>query len=287
MAHADHNQAKDRRMSSPMSSGQDGDAMANLPDELQLQLAPGQAGQFAVRVTVDGDIRWNITQVGSGAQLLTAGETQTLTLSLPPTSQPHALIRGRVEIVRRADGALLRSIPVAGWVRKPCAAKSVAEQSPQIPRHWLKWLVVVLVLGTVVIGVLHFSRCPTLVIKPARLDLGTLWYSPPVGGNIQTVLVFSVQWQVPPRNAVNPVLIAHKQLHYAGETGQGTTPEETFVFPLNYEITEARIPLECYGLSNEIVRVGGTISLTLSNAEARVMPDQIRFDAQFKPAGSP
>ena len=274
-------------MSSPKASGQDGNAPANLPDELQLQLAPGQVGQFTVRAVEDGDIRWNITQVGSGAQLLTAGETQTLTLALPPTAMPHSLIRGCVEIVRRADGALLRSVPVAGWVRKPRAEKITADQSPQIPLHRLKWLVAALVLGTVVIGVLHFSRRPTLVIKPARLDLGTLWYSPPVGGNIQTALVFSVQWQVPLRNAANPILIARKQLHYAGETGQGTTPEETFVFPLNNEITEARIPLECYGLSNEIVQVSGTISLTLSNTEARVQPNQIRFDAQFKPSSSP
>ena len=128
---------------------------------------------------------------------------------------------------------------------------------------------------------------PTLVVEPVRMDFGTLSYSPPVGGRIQTAIVFTVRWLVPWRGSKNPVLVARKDLHFIGETGQGNAPEETFIFPLNNEVNEMRIPLECYNLSNETVKVSGAVNLTVSNSLVRVFPSRTHYKAEFKPAAEP
>lgn len=270
------------------SSEQSNDAPQILPDELQLQLVPGEARQFAVRAEEDCEVQWEISQIASGTQRLPAGQTQTIRFALPPAAEPRSLIRGRVLMVRLADGALVRSIPVAGWVRKAqVKAKPAAEPMPR-PPNWLKWLLsALLALGAAAIGVSHFFQAPALIVKPARMDLGTLWYSPPVGGKIETSLVFTVQWRSLPRNAENLWLVARKNVHYISDTGQEEHfLDETTNFPLNREISEVRIPLQCYNLTNENVRVSGTVSLTVSNAQFRVLPDQIRFEAELKPASA-
>jgi hypothetical protein len=270
--------AKDGCESGPPES-----VFGNAPGELQLQLEPGQSYQFVLRGGEGCDIQWDITQVGSGSRRLAAGETQTIALTVPPTAQPRSLIRGQV-VIRRADGTVLSSIPVAGWVRRPQTAKKLnGEKWP----FQAKLLLALIAVCAVTAVVWHCFQHPTLVVKPARMDLGTLWYSPPVGGSIETALVFTAEWRMPLRSGENPVLVAHKNLHFIGETGQGNAPEETFIFPLNNEVNEVRIPLECYNLSNETVQVSGTVSLTVSNARARVFPSNIHFGAEFKPVNKP
>ena len=106
---------KNGAMNSARSSGAGLDAPSNLPDELQLQLAPGQAVQFAVPPMTGCEIQWEIAQLGKFSQSLADGTAQIITLAVPPTARPHALIRGQILIVRSADGALVRSVPVAGW----------------------------------------------------------------------------------------------------------------------------------------------------------------------------
>jgi hypothetical protein len=267
--------AKDGGKSDPLES-----AFGNAPGELQLQLEPGQSHQITLRGGEGYDIQWDIAQVGGGSRRIAAGETQTIALTVPPTAQPHSLIRGQV-VIRRADGTVLSAIAVAGWIRKPQRAKKT--NSGKWPFR-VKLLLALLAVCAVTAVVWHYIQPPTLVVRPTRTDLGALWYSPPVGGNIETALVFTAEWRVPLRGGGNPVLVARKNLHFIGETGQGNAPEETFIFPLNSEVNEVRIPLECYNLSNETVQVSGTVGLTVSNAPARVLPSRVQFKAEFKPA---
>jgi hypothetical protein len=269
--------AKDGCKSDPLES-----VFGNAPGELQLQLEPGQFHQITLRGGEGCDIQWDITQLGSGSRRLAAGETQTIVLTVPPTAQPRSLIRGQV-VLRRADGTVVRSIPVAGWVRRPQPAEKTNSGKWPV---WVKLLALLAVCAVTAV-VWHYIQPPTLVVKPARMDLGALLYSPPVGGNVVTALVFTAEWRVPLRGGENPVLVARKNLHFIGETGQGNAPEETFIFPLNSEVNEVRIPLECYNLSNETVQINGTVSLTVSNAHARVFPGHIHFGAEFKPATEP
>ena len=67
---------------------------SNLPDELQLQLAPGQPVQFAVPPMAGCEIQWEIAQLGKFSQSLADGTAQIITLAVPPTARPDALIRG-------------------------------------------------------------------------------------------------------------------------------------------------------------------------------------------------
>jgi len=249
------------------------------PHEMQLQLEPGQSYQFILRAAEACDVQWEISQVGSGSRRLAAGETQTVTLALPPVSQPRSLIRGQVAI-RRADGALLRSIPVSGWVRKP---RSTSGKGVVRKPLWLKLVLLLLSVCAVAAIAWHYVQIPALVVEPARIDFGTLWYSPPVGGHIQTAIVFTARWRVPPRSSENPVLVAREECHGISDTGQDHLLEETFTFPLSNGVNEARIPLGC-DLTNETVQVSGTVSLTVSNARVRLLPSEIRFEATFKPA---
>jgi hypothetical protein len=256
-----------------------------LPDELQLQLAPGEARQFTVQAGEDCEVQWEINQLASGTRQLPAGQTLTITFALPAAAGPRSLIRGRVLIIRLADKALVRSIPVAGWVRKAQAAEKPATEPTPRPPNWLKGLLLsLLAVGAAAIGVSHFFRPPALIVKPARMDLGTIWYSPPVGGFVETSLVFTVQWRALPRNAENLSLVARKNVHCISDTGQEIFQDELTNFPLTREISEVSIPLTFYNLTNDNARVSGTISLTVSNAQLRVLPDQIRFEAELKPA---
>jgi hypothetical protein len=153
--------------------------------------------------------------------------------------------------------------------------------------HWLKLALVAFPLCLLIALIWHHVQPPTLIVEPGQMSLGTLWYSPPVGGHIETAIVFTTRWQAPPRNLDNPVLIAREALRYVSETGQIKESENTIAFPLTSQASEARIPLGCYNLSNEIVRVSSTISLTLSNTSARVRPGILRFKAEFKPVAEP
>jgi hypothetical protein len=263
------------------SSGRANDALGKIPSELQLQLVPGQSAPFTVQSAEACEVQWDISQVGSGSRRLAAGEAHTIPLAVPLTAQPRSLIRGQV-VIRRADGTRLRLIPVTGWVRKP--------QTPKRPndKNWpfgVKFLLVLLAVGAIVAAAWYHSQPPTLVVEPARIDFGTLWYSPPLGGHIQTALVFTAQWRAPWRGSENPVLVARKDFYFHGETQNWVHGNPiAFTFPLNNEVSEARIPLECYNLSNETVWVSGTVSLTVSNARARAFPSKIHFEAKFKPA---
>ena len=268
-------------MNSRKSSEQGNDTLGNAPRELQLQLFPGQSYQLPVPEVEACEVQWEISQIGVGSERLAAGGMRTITWTLPVTAQPHSLIRGRV-LIHNADAEPLRLIEVAGWVRKPRAEKVINGGNPPFPWAWVIFLLALLAFGVIAVELWHRFQHPTLVVRPARIDLGTLYYAP--GASIETALVFTNQWRVLPRNLENPVLVARRNFDFIGDTGRGKAREATYAFPLSNEINEASIPLTCYRLTNETVRVDGTISLSVSNAPARVVPDQIQFEAEFKPA---
>jgi len=279
-------------MNSAKSSGAGLDAPSNLPDELQLQLAPGQAIQFAVPPMAGCEIQWEIAQLGKFSQSLADGTAQIITLAVPPTARPHSLIRGQILIVRSADGALVRSVPVAGWVRNARLDPEPQRRDWRFPWAWLGWLLATFVVIAVAVGAVRLTFRPALVVQPASIDFGTLWYSPPIGGRVETSLVFTARWRAVPQHAEDLVLVAHTEYQFSGEkTGQGST-EETMSFPLSKEINESVIPLGSGKRNEDTVRISGTISLTVSNAVTltnlplRVFPDHIPFSVQFKPAAS-
>jgi hypothetical protein len=254
-----------------------------VPREVQLRLEPGQSYELCLRVGEACEIQWDISLIGSGSCRVAAGEAQPIRLVLPSGSQPRSLLRGQI-IVRRANGALWQSIPVCGWVRIP----SQTSGKPEAKRlTWWKLAWLALPVCIVIALVWHYIQPPTLIVEPGQTNLGTLWYSPPVGGRVETSIVFTARWRVPPRDLDNPVLIARKALHYVGAGGAGDAPEETFAISLSSQTNEARIALGCYNLTNETVRVNGTISLTLSNSSARILPAEFRFKAEFKPGVQP
>lgn len=254
-----------------------------LPDELQLQLLPGESRHFTVQVDEECEVLWEISQLNAGPQRVPAGVTRTLTFALPATAPTHAMIRGRLRMVRVGDGAPVRTITVAGWVRKSPAARAPNLGSPVPSPRWWKWALALLVAGLGVGGVFLFPRPPVLEVKPTNINLGTLWYSPPMNGLIDTSIVFTVQWRVAPRAAGTMWLIARQQVHFASDSGSEYLIGQTNEFPLNQDVTEASVPLQCYDLTNEIVKVNGTIELTVSNAPVPVPPAQIQFEAQLKP----
>jgi hypothetical protein len=265
-----------------------------LPDELQLQLAPGQAVQFTIPTAENYAAQWNITQLGNGSQILVGGTAEIITLALPPEAEPRSLIRGHIAIIRSADGAVIRSIPVAGWVRKSKIQTEPARQNWQFPRSGLKlkWLAPVILLIVALVAAAHFLFRPALVVTPARMDFGTLRYFPPVGGSVETSVIVTAEWRMVPHNAGNLFLVARTEYQYSGEKIGHGTEEETDTFPLAEKTTQAAIPLKSGKRNEDAIRISGTISLTVSNALASNTPvrlslDHIPFSVEFRPAAAP
>jgi hypothetical protein len=258
-----------------------------LADELQLRLFPGQTAQLAVNVSEPCELGWEISQIGGGAQLAAGGGTQLISLTLPATARPHSLIRGRVTI-RRANGTPLRTVPVAGWVRLPKTGRALRGGDSLFPWCWLRWSLVVLAVAALASGAWRHFQSPTLIISPARIDAGTLLYSPPDDGGVTNDMVFTVRWRVPPRDASDVMLVGVKKLHFVGEASSGNASDETYSMLLTNEINEMHIPLGVHNLVNEIVHVDGAIYFSISNApgnaSAEIRPGQVPFVAQFKPA---
>jgi hypothetical protein len=273
-------------MNPPKPSATEANVPGVLPDELQLQLAPGESVQFAVPAAENFEIQWNLTVVGSGSRSLAGGSAEVITFAVPPTAGPHTLIRGQILIVRSEDGARVRSVPVAGWVRKPPAQVETPAQHWRLPPSWWKWAAGVLGVIAAMAGLSLLSPRQQLIVKPARVNFGTLWYSPPSGGSVETSLVFTVQWRGRPREAADLQLFAHAQYQCSGDKIAQCTLEETTNFPVAAGSSEAAIPLGSGVRSGDNVHISGIISLSVSNSSTPipVSPDHIEFNADFRPA---
>jgi hypothetical protein len=252
----------------------------NASGELQLQLYPGESCSFTIRAAKACEVRWAISQIGEGSQKLAGGETRTIPLTIPPDAPPHALIRGEISILR-GNEIVAGLIPVCGWVRKPQPGiPPVKPPGPVLP--WIVGISLTLLGVAAVLYWIYVSRPPTLIISPAQLDLGTLYYSPPVGGSIDTSGVFTAKWQGTP--TANLVLVAQESVHYTDQTGhEESVLPIVLTFPIGMDGGAVRIPLQCHDLTNEVLQVGATITLSASNSPIGVTPSQVNLAAVFKP----
>jgi hypothetical protein len=219
--------------------------------------------------------------VGTGSEKFASGETKIIRLSVPQWAQPHALIRGEILILDE-NATVLRCIPVGGWVRMPqTETPPIAE--PKVGLRSVAILVSVLGVAAILFYWLYALRPPTLIISPAQLDLGTLYYSPPVGGSINTNGVFTVKWRG--TSPGNVGLNAQEIIHCTDQTGHEVPVFATNItFQIGNDGGEVLIPLQCQDLSNEIDRVSITVTLSTSNSPIRVTPSQLSVAAVIKPA---